>query len=635
MLGEILIEAGLLTQQQLAMVLRSQRASKRKLGEELVKSHICTEEQIATAVASQLGLPHLDLHLAPIEPPAIQTVPEDVARKHRVVPITIEGDVLNLAMADPLDLDAIQDVQFASGLRLRPHVATASDVLWAIDKHYGLGVSIESLVKNIGPRETIEVHQVEKDPQEDISDLRKQSEAAPIITMVNRIIATAAQQRASDIHLEPHRACLLVRQRVDGYLRKTVELPKWVQGAIVSRIKVMAKMDISEKRVPQDGRISATVGPRTLDMRVSTMPTCHGEKVVIRLLDVGSTIRSISDLGFDEEGIKKFKSLISSPQGIVLVTGPTGSGKTTTLYAAMSEIKSVETNITTIEDPIEYEMEGVNQVGINEKAGRTFASVLPAILRQDPDVIMLGEMRDAATATTAMQASLTGHLVLSTLHTNNTLASITRLRDLGIPSYLIASTISGVIAQRLARMICPSCKIADTPRPALLDRIGVSPDVAKSYTFYRGRGCGDCGGTGFQGRTAIYEILVLSHKIREQIAGDAPEAVLRQLALAEGMSTLVRSGIQKVKTGKISVEELLRVIQTDEDFRSMCPECAAAISPGFVACPQCGTRLTTNCPECRTDVDPTWQFCPYCAHRLVEGDEISTDEIPETIPLIR
>jgi type II secretory ATPase GspE/PulE/Tfp pilus assembly ATPase PilB-like protein len=392
-------------------------------------------------------------------------------------------------------------------------------------------------------------------------------------------------------------------------------------------------MDIAERRIPQDGRIAVKLGNRTLDLRVSTLPTTFGEKVVIRILDSEGSLIGLDKLGLDKETEEKFVSLISKPQGIVLVTGPTGSGKTTTLYTALSQIADVEKNISTIEDPIEYELSGINQVGVEEKAGRTFESVLRALLRQDPDVIMVGEMRDVKTATIAMQASLTGHLVFSTIHTNNTVATITRLRDLGVPSYLIASTIIGIIAQRLVRVICPFCKEEYTPNEDSLTGLALTSRQAREHTFHRGRGCGKCGDTGYKGRAGIYEMLVLSQKIKEAIATEASENQLRQLAVAEGMTTLPNAGVKVLMSGVTTVDEVLRAIQTDEDFGSLCPACGGILGSGFVACPQCGKKLIKTCPGCSKTVDAEWSYCPYCTDKLPQPGRVQDAKNPKVVTM--
>ncbi len=618
-IGELLIESGLISDTDLEQVLSEQKKKKKRVGEILVELQLCTEIEIATALSTQLGLQFLDLKNTPVEPAAIEIIPEKVARKHLIIPTNLEDKDLHVAMADPLSFEAFEDVRFASGFTIQPSIATKSDIIWAIDHHYNLGASLDTLVKDITTDKVVEVlHEVQED-QKETEDLRKKSEAAPVIRMVNLLISEAAELGASDIHVEPAKDKFVIRNRIDGMLRQSIELPKWVQGAVISRIKIMAKMDIAEKRLPQDGRIGVRVGKRMLDLRVSTLPTNYGEKVVVRVLDPTNAIISVDKLGMEGKNLEKFISLISKPQGIILVTGPTGSGKTTTLYSALSRIKSIERNITTIEDPIEYELEGINQVSVNEKVGLTFAGALRSLLRQDPDVIMIGEMRDFDTATISMQASLTGHLVLSTVHTNNSIATITRMRNLGIPSYLIASSLIGIIAQRLLRSICSECKTQDEPSKEKLEKIGIGTEGLKSRSFFKGKGCSNCGFTGYRGRIGIYEILTFTQKIRELTAIDATEANLLQIAVAEGMKTIAQAGIDKAVNGSTTVDEIIKVVQSDEEFGSLCSECEAFLGPEFVACPQCGKKVIDTCPSCHKTVDPLWRFCPYCKHDFLKS----------------
>jgi type IV pilus assembly protein PilB len=459
-LGEFLLETGILDEEGLTRALSEQRTKRGKLGEVIVNLGLATEQEIAQTLSLQLGIPTIDLKNTPVEPQAIELIQEKVARKHLIIPVAIEHRDLHIAMADPLSFEAFEDVRFASGYTIKPFIAPRSDILWAIDQHYHLGSSLSTIVKDIVDERQVEVvHDSGDSDGKDLDDLRKKSEAAPVIRMVNLIVAEAVDQGASDIHVEPTKTALRIRHRVDGLLRKTMDLPKWVQGAVVSRIKIMARMDIAEKRLPQDGRIGVRVGGRSLDLRVSTVPASYGEKVVIRILDSANANIPLESIGFSPLELAKMVEIISHPQGILLISGPTGSGKTTTLYGILNRIKSVEDNITTIEDPIEYELTGVNQVAVQEKIGLTFAVMLRSMLRQDPDIIMVGEMRDLETTTIAVQAALTGHLVLSTIHTNSSVATITRLRDLGVPSYLVASTIVGIVAQRLVRKICPHCGV--------------------------------------------------------------------------------------------------------------------------------------------------------------------------------
>ncbi len=632
-IGELLIESGLITREDFEKILAEQKNSNKKLGELVVDRGICSEYDIAAALSSQLGMPCIDLKAANIEPAAIKIISEKLAQKHQIVPIQVRGRDLHVAMADPFSHDALEDVQFATGYRIQPYISTHSDIVWAIEQYYHSdSTSVDTLVSDIVPAE-VEVLEEDGEHQPELGDLKKQSEAAPIIRMVNLIITRAVEEKASDIHIEPRKNKLIVRNRVDGALRVDLELPQTVQGAIVSRLKIMSSMDIAERRVPQDGRIAVKMGGKTLDLRVSTLPTAFGEKVVIRILDSEGSLIGLEKLGLDGETRRKFVSLITKPQGIVLVTGPTGSGKTTTLYTALSHIADVEKNVSTIEDPIEYDLEGINQVGVNEKAGRTFEGVLRSLLRQDPDVIMVGEMRDVSTATIAMQASLTGHLVFSTIHTNNTVATITRLRDLGVPSYLISSTIIGIIAQRLVRVICPFCKEEYQPSEDSLRGLALTPKQLKDHRFIRGRGCGKCGDTGYKGRAGIYEMLVLSQKIKEAIATGASEGKLRQLAVAEGMQTLPNAGVERLMKGVTTVEEVLRAIQTDEDFGSLCPACTAILGSDFIACPECGKRLIETCPACSKTLDAGWHYCPYCAEKLSETNPAGPATNPKLVSM--
>jgi type IV pilus assembly protein PilB len=616
-IGELLLEIGLLNEEGLARALAEQRTKRGKLGEVIVTLGLATELEIAQALSIQLGIPIIDLKNTPVEPQAIELIQEKVARKHLIIPVAIDQRDLHIAMADPLSFEAFEDVRFASGFTIKPFIAPKSDILWAIDQHYHLGSSLSTIVQDIVDERQVEVvHESQGLEGKDLDDLRKKSEAAPVIRMVNLIIAEAVEQGASDIHVEPTKTNLQIRHRVDGLLRKTMDLPKWVQGAVVSRIKIMANMDIAEKRLPQDGRIGVRVGGRSLDLRISTVPANYGEKVVIRILDSANANIPLEAIGFSPEELKKMEDIISRPQGIVLITGPTGSGKTTTLYGILNHIKSVEDNITTIEDPIEYELPGINQVAVQEKIGLSFAVMLRSMLRQDPDIIMVGEMRDLDTTTIAVQAALTGHLVLSTIHTNSSVATITRLRDLGVPSFLIASTIVGIVAQRLVRKICPKCRVKIDPTERDILRLGISADIP----VYRGAGCPDCSGTGYKGRTGIYEILMFSQPIREMIASNATENEIRQNAISRGMVTLGRTALEKVTSGITTTEEVYRVVETDADFASACPQCAQAMESDFVMCPSCGYSASAACPGCRRMVSHEWKFCPYCRQDMMKAE---------------
>ena len=617
-LGEFLVETGLISEEGLTRALSEQRVRRGKLGEVIVSLDLASETEIAQALSLQLGIPSIDLKNTPVEPQAIELIQEKVARKHLIIPVAIDQRELHLAMADPLSFEAFEDVRFASGYTIKPFIATRTDILWAIDQHYHLGASLSTIVKDIVDERMVEVVHGDSGETEgkDLDDLRKKSEAAPVIRMVNLIVAEAVEQRASDIHIEPTKTSLQIRNRIDGILRRTMELPKWVQGAVISRVKIMAKMDIAEKRLPQDGRIGVRVGGRGLDLRVSTVPASYGEKVVIRILDSTNATIPLEALGLSPAELGKMEDIISRPQGILLITGPTGSGKTTTLYGILNRIKSVEDNITTIEDPIEYELEGINQVAVQEKIGLSFATMLRSMLRQDPDIIMVGEMRDLETTTIAVQAALTGHLVLSTIHTNSCVATVTRLRDLGVPSYLIASTIIGIVAQRLVRAICAKCRVKKDPTEKDVLRLGLKANVP----VYRGEGCSACGGTGYRGRTGIYEILPFTQPIRDLIASNATENELRQMAISRGVVTLGRAALEKVTSGITTADEVYRVVETDADFDSACPQCATPLEAEFVMCPACGYSITSTCPGCRKTLSQEWKYCPYCRFDLLKNE---------------
>ncbi|MBP2674928.1 MAG: type secretion system protein GspE, partial [Deltaproteobacteria bacterium] len=616
-LGELLVEAGLLSEKDLTKALSEQRSRRGKLGEMIVSLGLASEAEIAQTLSTQLGITLLDLPNTPVEPQAIELIGEKVARKHLIVPISIDQKELQIAMADPLSFEAFEDVRFASGYTIRPFLATRADILWAIDQHYHLGSSLTTIVKDIADERMVEVVGDQGDGEgRDVEDLRKKSEAAPVIRMVNLIIAEAAEHGASDIHIEPTKTNLQIRNRIDGLLHKTMDLPKWVQGAVISRVKIMAKMDIAEKRLPQDGRIGVRIGGRNLDLRISTVPANYGEKVVIRILDSANANISLDVMGLTPTEYATMEDIINRPQGIILVTGPTGSGKTTTLYGVLNKIKSVTENITTIEDPIEYELSGINQVAVQEKIGLTFPTMLRSLLRQDPDIIMVGEMRDGDTASIAVQAALTGHLVFSTIHTNSCIATVTRLRDLGIPSYLIATTIIGIVAQRLVRTICQKCRVPTTPSERDILRLGLKPNAH----VYRGEGCPACNGTGYKGRTGIFEIMVFNQAIRDLISLNSTESELRQAALSRGMVTLGQNALEKVVSGVTTVDEVFRVVASESDFASACPHCATPLEAEFIMCPTCGYSVVSSCPGCRRTLSMEWKFCPYCRFDLLKKD---------------
>jgi len=626
-LGELLVDSGLLKDDDLARVLLEQKNKRgERLGETVVRLGLASEVEIARALSDQLGIPFIDLSAMSISQQALQEVPERLAKKHQILPVAVLQKELHLAMADPLKFEALQDVRFTSNCTIVPLLATVTDIKKGIQHHYSKekGETIEMLVKDMAGDLPLELMQ--DGESDNIADDKRRAESAPIVRMVNLIVSQAVETGASDIHLEPGKTNLVVRNRVDGLLRHSLEAPKWVQGPVISRIKVMSRMDIAERRLPQDGRVAIKVGQKTLDLRVSSVPGPHGEKIVIRILDSSKVTGSLDTMGLEPSELEHIQSLISRPQGIVLVTGPTGAGKTSTLYGMLSSLHSVERNIATIEDPIEYELPGINQTATQEKIGLTFGAMLRALLRQDPDVIMLGEMRDAETTNIALQASITGHLVLSTMHTGNAVATVTRLRNIGVPSYVVASAVNGILAQRLVRAICQHCKKPSTPSEADIARLGSLTNVARLECFV-GAGCVMCNGTGYKGRTGVYEILSFSPAIRELVSADASELQIRREALAEGMNTLLMATLHKVRHGKTTLAELFRVIEIDEVDRGSgeeCPSCGAVTEPDYLACPACACRLAPACPSCDRKVLEHWKACPYCCTRL---DKVDTRQL--------
>ena len=613
-LGELLVEAGLITQEQLDATLSDEKKEKgKRLGTLLVEKGFATELDIAETIAYQLNIPFLDIHTAVIEPEAIKLVPEKLARKHIIIPLYIEKkNVIKIAMADPLNMEALDDIRFATNYQSSPMVATATDIVKAIKTHYHISVPLEDIVGNMVKEKFIEIIP-DTEAGKDMEELLKKSETPPIIRMVDSVIIHGIESRASDIHIEPHDRTVKLRERIDGLMRDVMQLPKWVQGAVTSRIKIMSKMDIAERRVPQDGRIQVRIGSRELDMRISTLPTQYGEKVVMRILDPKSAILTLEEIGLSQYTKDRIKAIIERPQGIVLVTGPTGSGKTSTLYAMIGHIKTPEINVITLEDPIEYELEGVNQVAINEKVGLTFAYCLRSVLRQDPDVILVGEMRDQETAEIAHQASITGHLVFSTLHTTDAVSTLTRLKNIGIQPYLIASSLNGVVAQRLVRKICHSCKESYIPTDEELLKVGIRVKKGERPKLYKGNGCKECSKTGYHGRVGIFEVLIVNSKIKEMIASDESEETIRKAAIASGMLSMYDDGITKIKEGITTPEELQRVIfaKEAEIMSRACPNCSEMIKSEFSTCPYCGYSVILHCPSCNREREAEWSHCPY------------------------
>jgi type IV pilus assembly protein PilB len=556
-LGESLVEEGIITAEQLKQAQIEEKHLGLRLRKILVKLGFIAEDDLVAFLSTKLGLPRIELGNYLIDPKITGLVPENLARKHELVPVLKIGNRLTCAMVDPWNVFALDEVRMKTNLIIEPAVATEEEIKKALNEHYGAKGTMEDLIKTIdegkfGLKEGREVA---------LKELEGIIEEPIVIKLVNLIIMKAVHEGASDIHIEPEEELLKTRFRVDGMLHEVSSPPKYLQSAIISRIKIMANLDIAERRVPQDGRFAIKMEGKEIDVRVSCVPTIYGENLVMRLLDISTALLTLSQLGFAKGILEKFQKLISRPHGIILVTGPTGSGKTTTLYASLDKINTVEKNIVTIEDPVEYKLEGIRQIQVNPKVDLTFANGLRSILRQDPDVIMVGEIRDYEAAEIAIHAALTGHLVFSTLHTNDAPGAITRMVDMGVEPFLVSSSVIGILAQRLVRTICPECKEKYTPTKGELKDIGLSEK--EKIDFYRGKGCAKCMNTGYKGRIGIYELMIIDDKIRNLTTAKAPVDEIRKQSRSSGMVTLMENGIQKIKEGLTTVEEVLRVTQEE------------------------------------------------------------------------
>jgi len=545
---DLLLKGSLVTLDQVAKAKEEVKRTGVKLEKALEKLGFITEEDITKARADATGIPYMNLEDYVIDVSLTKLIPESVANKYKAVPLFKIMDSLTVAMIDPKDIEALDNIRrIAKVSNVEPVLVSARSINQVLDAYYGEGNSVEEIVKSIESKKSFASN----------TDLTEKAEEAPIIKLVNLLITDAVKDRVSDIHIEPDIEVLRVRFRIDGILHEVHTLPIKLSNAIISRIKILSDIDIAENRRPQDGKISVKLENKDLDIRVSTFPTVHGENVVMRLLDRSSILLGLKDLGFSDDNLAIFSKMISQPNGIILVTGPTGSGKTTTLYSALSTISTMEKNIITIEDPVEYELALIRQTQVNPKAEVTFANGLRSILRQDPDVIMVGEIRDKETAEVAIQASLTGHLVFSTLHTNDAPSSLTRLIDMGLEPFLISSSLILIVAQRLVRKICPKCKEEYTPSLAALEDLG----LAGLTKFFRGKGCNNCKNSGFSGRIGIFEVLVLNEDIRKMVEEKASADMIKKKAMELGMKSLRDDGLDKVKAGLTTIEEILRVTE--------------------------------------------------------------------------
>jgi type IV pilus assembly protein PilB len=566
-LGDLLINAGVINEEQLARVLQEQRKSHRPIGEILVSLGLTTEETILHTLEGQLGIPYVDLGRYMVDKKVVALVPQDLARRYIIMPLFKIGSTLTIAMANPLNVPVIDEIRDKTNCEIGIAISNRIAIQATIDKYYGISdESFEEAVKHLADERFATLSTDEEVEIERIHDLTLEEvpknvvEEAPIIKLLNAIILKAVKEGASDIHFEPYENNLRIRNRVDGVLYEASSLPRYVRSAIVSRIKVLGEMDIAETRTPQDGRFKVREQNKDFELRVSTFPTIYGENVVIRILDQSSALVELRDLGFSDEIRKKYESLIRLPYGFVLLTGPTGSGKTTTLYASLNKVNTPEKNIITIEEPVEYRLNFVRQTQVNPKAGLTFASGLRSILRQDPDIIMVGEVRDSETAEIAIHAAMTGHLVFSTLHTNDAPGALVRLIDMGIEPFLVSSSVVGIIAQRLVRAICPGCKTPYKPEESIIKALRLPAKSNNDILLYKGKGCEDCRQTGYKGRKAIFELLLVDKQIAHMILERQSAGAIRNLAKeTQGMKTLWEDGIDKVLKGVTTIEEILRV----------------------------------------------------------------------------
>lgn len=566
-IAELLVRGGIVSRDQLIQAQEKERDNGSTVIRELVRLGFTTEDALTEFLAKQFNIEKVDLNPSEIEDSVFSLIPPQLIQKHQLVPVKLLGSTLTVAMADPTDLVAINEVKFITGYGVRVTLAPPSAIKKTLEHRFG-GVSYDEVLKKFGDGEMEVIHETD---DVNLQELQQATMEAPVVTLVNAILADAAKRRASDIHIEPYEKIFRVRFRVDGVLQEIMSPPLRLKNPLVSRLKVMAGLDIAERRLTQDGRIKLKMGVGgELDIRVSVLPTLFGEKVVMRLLDKSNLQLDMSKLGFDPQTLKDFLEAIHKPYGMILITGPTGSGKSTTLYSALSELNKPDVNISTAEDPVEYNLVGINQVQVREQIGLTFAAALRSFLRQDPDIIMVGEVRDLETAQIAVKAALTGHLVLSTLHTNDAPSTVDRLINMGVETFLLISSINLIAAQRLVRRICEKCKEPVEVSPEILINLGVdSAEVGAGFSTLHGRGCGNCNGTGYRGRLAIYEVMVMHEGIKELILRNASVVELKREAVKLGMSTLRMSALQKVREGLTTIEETVRVTDTDKGFGSV------------------------------------------------------------------
>jgi len=611
-MGNILVRSGALGEEALVMA-RQKRLPGEFLGDSLARLNLLGESKLIKVLQDQLRVEFIDLREAEISPEVVRFLPREICEKSRILPLRLSSRQLSLAMADPSDLLKCDQIASMTGLKVVPLLARSSDILAQLHRLYGESHGVDSMeeLEAIEPMDEIDIVLEEDEEEENLSveELIGSSEVPPIIRIVNAVISEAIRYRASDIHVEPKNKCTLVRFRIDGMLSTKIRIPANLHAATISRIKIIARLDISERRMPQDGRITVKSGTRMVDLRVSTMPTINGEKVVMRILDKSAAIKRIEELGVLGSDRRKIEALVRRPQGIIISTGPTGSGKTTTLYSLLAEMLQDTKNYETIEDPVEYFLEDANQVFVRERVGLTFAQVLRATLRQDPDVILVGEVRDRETADVAFKAALTGHTVLTSLHTNDAVSTITRLIDIGVKPYMIASAVEGILAQRLVRRLCRFCRVEQAPDPQVVELLNLQGFTGHSYAA---GGCARCQQSGYNGRLGLFEIFVMSEDFRHAISDGYRESLLLKAARLAGMKTLLEDGLEKVLAGETSLDELLRVIGPQWRNERLCHQCGRNIDLKHLYCPYCGVFKQHHCLRCQAPMEEDWNGCVQC-----------------------
>ncbi len=618
--GRLLLRRNLIEKEDLDKALALQAKSNKIFPIILIEMGLVKEATLMKTIQSELGINRVYPNEFAVPNALASLIPKDICEKNLLIPLKQDNGRLIVAMADPTDFTKVDDLRFLAGLPVQAVLSSQKEIIDKLQEVYGddaVGDALSEFDLS-DPTETIEILLDEEDEETDLEELLRAKDQPPAIRMVNAIISDALRHGASDVHIEPKTKYVMVRYRIDDILHDKIHIPLMMATSIVSRIKVMSELDIAERRRPQDGRVTVKTSSRMVDMRISTLPTINGEKVVLRILDRNSSIKDVSALGLSDEDLSRISQLTAQPQGILLSTGPTGSGKTTTLYSLLRKDATTTKNYTTIEDPVEYYMSMAGQVHIREKIGLSFPVVLRALLRQDPNVIMLGEIRDLETAEVTFHAAMTGHLVLSTLHTNSAAASIVRLRDMGVKPYVISEALIGILAQRLVRTICPECRMDDNPPDELLQALGLEPG-SLDFTPQKGAGCDRCGQTGYKGRTGVFEVFQIDGELKKMIHRDATEAELVQAARLAGMRTLLEDALDKIRAGSTSCEEVVRVLGPQSTVRIPCPQCGVSLRERFQFCPFCGGTIVPRCGGCGKFLTSNWNACPYCGEKVAIG----------------